>query len=125
MSGENATLTAITVPGSVDAYGDPSSNTSAWTGSVKGYLKRPRIERTGTDLEEDRKIDTFVANAASARTLIAAVVAGADAQAATVTIIDRRQAVPVTNTYRVKGLELIAAGTPADSVRLVLRREEP
>ena len=121
----NATLTTITVPGSVDAYGDPASNTSAWTGAVKGYLKRPRIERTGTELEEDRKSDTFVANASSARTLIAAVVAGADAQAATVTIIDRRQAVSVTNTYRVKGLELIAAGTVADSVRLVLRREEP
>ena len=121
----NATLTTITVPGSVDAYGDPASNTSAWTGAVKGYLKRPRMERTGTDLEEDRKSDTFVANASSARTLIAAVVAGADAQAATVTIIDRRQAVAVTNTYRVKGLELIAAGTVADSVRLVLRREEP
>ena len=121
----NATLTTITVPGSVDAYGDPASNTSAWTGAVKGYLKRPRIERTGTELEEDRKSDTFVANASSARTLIAAVVAGADAQAATVTIIDRRQAVAVTNTYRVKGLELIAAGTVADSVRLVLRREEP
>ena len=70
----NATLTTITVPGSVDAYGDPASNTSAWTGSVKGYLKRPRIERTGSDLEEDRKSDTFVANASSARTLIAAVV---------------------------------------------------
>ena len=38
----NAALTTITVPGSVDAYGDPASNTSAWTGSVKGYLKRPR-----------------------------------------------------------------------------------
>ena len=121
----NATLTTITVPSSVDAYGDPSASSSAWTGSVKGYLKRPRLEQTGGDVEADRKTDTFIANANGARTLIAAVVAGADAQAATVTIIDRRQAAAVTNTYRVKGMELIAAGTPADSVRLTLRRELP
>ena len=123
MTATNATLTAITVPGSVDAYGDPASDSPAWSGSVRGYLKRPRLERTGGELERDVKTDTFVANASGARTLIAAVVAGADAQAATVTIIDRRQAAQVTNTYKVKGLELIAAGTAADSIRLTLRRE--
>jgi hypothetical protein len=121
----NATITTVTGPAGVDRYGDPSSASTLWSGAVNGYLKRPRMSRTGTDREEDIKTDTFVIWGEAASPVLQSLAAGADAEAVTVTIIDRRKPSTVSNTYRLKGLEILAAGTVADSVRLTLKREAP
>lgn len=121
----NATITTVTGPGSVDRYGDPATSTTLWSGAINGYLKRPRMSRTGTDREEDMKLDTFTVMGEAASPILQSLASGADAEAVNVTIIDRRRPGAVTNTYKVKGLEILAAGTVADSVRLTLRREQP
>lgn len=121
----NATITTISGPATIDRYGDPATSTTVWSGAVNGYLKRPRMSRTGTEREEDMKLDTFTIMGEPASPILQSLASGADAEAVTVTIIDRRKPTPVSNTYRVKGLEILAAGTVADSVRLTLRREQP
>ena len=121
----NATITAVNGPATVDRYGDPATTSTLWSGSVTGYLKRPRVSRTGTEREEDMKTDTFVIHGEQASPILQSLSSGADAEAVTVTIIDYRKPTAVTNVYKVKGLEILSAGTVADSVRLMLRREEP
>lgn len=83
------------------------------------------MSRTGTEREEDMKIDTFVIHGEQASPILQSLSSGADAEAVTVTIVDYRKPTAATNTYKVKGLEILAAGTVADSVRLDLRRESP
>jgi hypothetical protein len=121
----NATITTVSGPATIDRYGDITTTTALWSGSIAGYLRRPRISRTGTDREEDLKLDTFVLQGEAAAPVLQSLASGAEAQAVQVTIIDRRNPTPVTNTYRIKGLDIISAGTVADSVRLELRREDP
>lgn len=121
----NATITTVNGPSTVDRYGDVATTSTLWTGAVNGYLKRPRMDRTGTEREEDMKLDTFTIQGEPASPIVQSLAAGAEAEAVTVTIIDRRRPTAVTNTYKVKGLEVLAAGTVADSVRLTLRREQP
>ena len=70
------------------------------------------------------KMDTFTIHGEAASPILKSLAAGADAEAVTVTIVDYRQSICKTNTYKVKGLDILAAGTVADSVRLTLRREE-
>jgi hypothetical protein len=120
----NAVLTAVSGPGTIDRYGDVSGTTSLWAGSVSGYLKRARSARTGSDREEDTKQDTFVIQGAAASPVLLSLSSGADSEAVRVTITDRRFSPAVVNTYKIKGLEILAAGTVADSVRLTLKREE-
>lgn len=121
----NATITTVSGPSTVDRYGDPATTSTLWAGAVNGYLKRPRTARTGTEREEDMKLDTFTIQGEPASPIVQSLASGADAEAVTVTIIDRRRPTAITNTYKVKGLEVLAAGTVADSVRLMLRREQP
>lgn len=121
----NATITTITGPASVDRYGDVATTNTLWSGAINGYLKRPRTDRTGTEREEDMKMDTFTLMGEQASPIVQSLAAGPEAEAVSVTIIDRRRPGAVTNTYKVKGLEILAAGTVADSVRLTLRREQP
>lgn len=125
MTATNATITTITGPGTIDRYGDIATTTPLWSGSIAGYLRRPRISRTGTDREEDLKLDTFVLQGEAASPILKSLSSGPEAEAVQVTIIDRRKPTAVTNTYRIKGLDIISAGTVADSVRLELRREDP
>lgn len=120
----NATITTVAGPGSVDRYGDVASSTTLWSGNVRGYLRRPRISRTGMDREEDLKLDEFVIQGEAASPVLKSLAAGAEAEAVTVTIRDDRKPTSVTNTYKVKGLDILTANTIADSVRLLLRRED-
>lgn len=120
----NATITTVTGPGSVDRYGDVASNTTLWSGNVRGYLRRPRISRTGMDREEDLKLDEFVIHGEAASPILKSLAAGAEAESVTVTIRDDRKPASTTNTYKVKGLDILTANTIADSVRLTLRRED-
>ena len=121
----NAIITTITGPAGVDRYGDPSSTSTLWSGRVNGYLRRPRNARTGTEREEDMKMDTFTIHGEAASPILKSLSAGADAEEVTVTIVDYRTTISKTNTYKVKGLDILSAGTVADSVRLTLRREDP
>lgn len=121
----NATLTAVKGASTIDRYGDPGTPTTLWSGTVRGYLKRPRISRTGTDREEDLKLDTFTIRGEAASPVLQSLAAGANAEAVTVTIIDYRKPTAATNTYKIKGLEILSAGSIADSVRLELRQETP
>jgi hypothetical protein len=121
----NATITTVTGPATIDRYGDPATSSTLWSGTVRGYLKRPRMIRTGTDREEDLKTDTFTIQGEPASPILQSLASGPDAESVTVTIIDQRKPTSVTNTYKVKGLEILAAGSVADSVRLELRREGP
>lgn len=121
----NATITTVSGPGAVDRYGDVASSTTLWTGNVRGYLRRPRVSRTGTDREEDLKLDEFVIQGEAASPILKSLAAGAEAESVTVTIRDDRKPTSATNTYKVKGLDILTANTVADSVRLTLRREGP
>lgn len=121
----NATITTVSGAATVDRYGDPATTSTLWSGNVTGYLKRPRMSRTGTEREEDMKTDSFVIHGDQASPILQSLSSGADAEAVTVTIVDHRKPSPSTSTYKVKGLEILAAGTVADSVRLDLRREGP
>lgn len=120
----NATITTVSGPATVDRYGDVATTSALWAGAVNGYLKRPRTARTGTEREEDMKLDTFTIHGEAASPILKSLSSGADAEAVTVTIVDYRQSISKTNTYKLKGLDILAAGTVADSVRLTLRREE-
>lgn len=119
----NATMTTVTGPGSVDRYGDVASSTTLWSGNVRGYLRRPRQSRTGMDREEDLKLDEFVIHGEAASPILQSLSAGAEAEAVTVTIRDDRRPLSSVSTYKIKGLDILTAGTVADSVRLMLRRE--
>lgn len=121
----NATITQVAGPGTIDRYGDQASTTTLWTGSISGYLRRARQARTGGEVEHDEKTDELVLQADHANPILPSLASGADSQAVTVTITDLRQPTKVINTYLVKGLQVLAAGTPADSVRLTLKREDP
>lgn len=121
----NATITQVSGPGSIDRYGDVASSETLWAGNVRGYLRRPRMSRTGMDREEDLKLDEFVIHGEAASPILQSLSAGAEAEAVTVTIRDDRKPKSVDNTYKIKGLDILSAGTVADSVRLMLRRELP
>lgn len=117
----NAILTAITGPGSPDDYGDPGAGGALWQGRAAGYLKRvsKTIVSGGREVRVRRDIFTILATAGAP----VLEVAGADWEATTVTIEDRRGSTPVTRSFRVGAMENRAAGTSLDSVRLELDDE--
>ena len=66
-------------------------------------------------------VDTFTVRLPFAE--LADVRAGADQEASTVVIVDRRGPRPVTRRWKVRGVENRAGGTAVDSVRLELDAE--
>jgi hypothetical protein len=118
----NAVLTAISGPGAPDAYGDPGTPGSLWSGRARGYLKRVRktVVSGGEQVEVRRDIFTILASAGAP----VLEVAGPDWEATTVTIEDHRGTSPVTRSFAVVMMENRAAGTSLDSVRLELDTEK-
>lgn len=128
MRDANATVTSVVAPGTLDAYGDPTTGTTAWSGRLDGYLRRPRkgghpIGGTGADRENDQRVDELVVPAQGADAFQRALVSGAAAEASRVTVEDRRTGTVVERTYELVGLDARVGGTVADSIRLLLRRE--
>lgn len=117
---DNAVLTEIRGPGTLDAYGDPADDGPVlWSGRAAGYLKRTRKSVLSGGAQVDVKTDVFwLLDSAGAPVLQTA---GPDWEAATVVIEDRRVASsPVTRRYTVNAMEHRQAGTPVDNLRLEL-----
>lgn len=116
---ENAVLTKITAPGTVDRYGDPTTAGGAlWTGRAAGYLKRIRRTVLSSGQQVAVKLDVFtILDSAGAPALQ---VAGPDWEASTVIIEDHRTATPAIKTFRVVQMEHRQAGLDVDSVRIEL-----
>lgn len=128
MRDANATVTSVVAPGTLDAYGDPTTGTTAWSGRLDGYLRRPRKGGhppggTSADRENDQRLDELVVSALGADAFQRALTSGAAAEASRVTVEDRRTGVVVERTYELVGLDARVGGTVADSIRLLLRRE--
>lgn len=128
MRAANCTVTSIVAPGTLDAYGDATTGTVAWTGRLDAYMRRPRkgghpIGGTGADRENDQRVDELVIPALGADAFQVALTSGASDAASRVTVEDRRTGTVVERTYELVGLDARVAGTVADSVRLTLRRE--
>lgn len=129
----NAVLTEIKGPGTLTPNGDPASNgTVLWSGRANGYLKRQKKSAisghgqaqgsalaTGQHVTVNIDVFTILRSAGSPPLAIA----GADWEACTVVIEDRRTSPAVTKRFRVNAAENRAAGTIADSVRLELEAE--
>lgn len=116
----NAVLTQVLTPGDLDAYGDATTGTVAWTGRAQAYLRRPRKGRS-SDRENDQRVDELVLRADG--TLLLALTSGDHAEASRVTVEDHRAAAMVERTYELVGLDARVGSTAADSIRLTLRRE--
>lgn len=121
----NAVLTQVLTPGDLDAYGDATAGTVAWTGRAQAYLRRPRLGGhlkggQGADRENDQRVDELVLRADG--TLLLALTSGDHAEASRVTVEDHRAAT-VERTYELVGLDARVGSTAADSIRLTLRRE--
>lgn len=128
MRDANCTVTGVVAPGTLDAYGDPTTGTTAWAGKLDGYLRRPRkgghpIGGTGADRENDQRVDELVIPALGADTFQQSLSSGASDAASRVTVEDRRTGTVVERTYELVGLDARVGGTVADSLRLTLRRE--
>lgn len=128
MRDANATVTSVVAPGTLDAYGDATTGTAVWSGRLDGYLRRPRkgghpVGGTGSDRENDQRLDELVVPALGADAFQRALTSGAAAEASRVTVEDRRTVVVVERTYELVGLDARVGGTVADSIRLLLRRE--
>lgn len=128
MRDANATVTSVVAPGTLDAYGDPTTGTTVWSGRLDGYLRRPRkgghpTGGTGSDRENDQRLDELVVPALGADAFQRVLVSGAAAEASRVTVEDRRTGTVVERTYELVGLDARVGGTVADSVRLLMRRE--
>ena len=133
----NATLTAITGAGAPDRTGDPAAGPVLWSGEARGYLTRerhtvitggqratggaPGVAAFSSGGEQMMvNLDVFQLP----RTVDAPIleVAGPDWTATTVTIVDHRDpGGGVTLTARVYAMELRAAGTLLDHIRLELQ----
>lgn len=117
----NAVLTKITGPGAPDAYGQPATGADLWVGRAAGYLKRIRRSAISGGQQIPVRVDTFtILTTVGAPALEAA---GADWEATTVVIEDRRTMPPTARRFRVKAMEHRAAGLLVDSVRLELEAE--
>lgn len=115
---QNATLVEIAKPGPLAPNGDPGAPVAVWKGKARGYLKRvKRMALSGGENVLVRR-DVFTL----LRTEGAPVVeqAGADWEAYTVVIEDKRTNAPEQHRYVIRGMENRAAGTPVDSIRLEL-----
>ena len=128
MRDANCTITSVVAPGTLDKYGDPTTGTTAWTGKLDGYLRRPRKGGhppggTGGERENDQRLDELVVPALGADAFQQALRSGASAEASRVTVDDRRTGTVVERTYELVGLDARVGGTVADSVRLLMRRE--
>lgn len=128
MRDANCTVTGVVAPGTLDKYGDPTTGTTAWTGRLDGYLRRPRKgghppAGTGADRENDQRLDELVIPALGADAFQRSLTSGASAEASRVTVEDRRTGTVVERTYELVGLDARVGGTVADSIRLLMRRE--
>lgn len=129
MVASNCTVTQVTGPATLDEYGDPSGDgETLWAGRLDGYMRRPRkgghpVGGTGSDRENDQRLDELVVPALGADTFQQALASGASDAASRVTVEDRRTGTVVERTYELVGLDARVAGTVADSLRLTLRRE--
>lgn len=128
MRDANATITSVVTPGDLDAYGDATTGTVVWTGKLPVYLRRPRMGGhprggTGTDREDDQRVDEAIFPATGADSLIRVLASGDAAEASRVMVTDVRSSVPVDRVYELVGLDHRAGGLTTDSVRLMLRRE--
>lgn len=117
----NAVLTQIASPGPLDRHGDPGAPVVTWTGRAPGYLKRTRRSVLSGGAQVRVVVDTFTVLATAGAP--ASQVAGADWEASTVVIEDRRSSTPISRRFRVAAMENRAAGTRVDSVRLELEGE--
>lgn len=124
MPGSNCTLIRVAEPSGLDRYGEPGSLVTVWEGAVRGYLRRPRRAVTGTNLEVDARMDMLVLRARDAAPVLDVLDAGPDREAVQVTVVDERLPSMPELTFLVKGLDVIRAGSVADSVRVTLRRSE-
>lgn len=118
----NATLEQIATPGPRAPNGDPGAPVPAWSGSVPAYLTtRERVTRTARELEEIERQEVLVVALRALRAAGAPVPApGADWEADSVLVGDRRVTPPIQKRYTVDALTLRAAGTPVDDLLLAL-----
>lgn len=117
----NVAVVEIATPGPLAANGDPSGHVVAWGGAVAGYLTRARRQTISGGEVVYVLVDRLVMLAAVAAPLLDAVTAaGAVWEAATVLIEDRRAGAAACRRFTVRGVDLRAAGTPVDSLRLDL-----
>lgn len=117
----NARLTQIATPGALGDSGDPGSPTVAWTGSAEAFLERKdhdvlsggaQVKLQTTTL---RVFDEAGATVALLRT-------GADWEAASVVVEDRRGVTSVTKRWTISGMEHESDQT-LNSVLLTLNDE--
>lgn len=122
MFGDNAVLTQINGPGTIDRAGDvETAGTAIWTGRAGACLQRRDrrvVTPEGMTLVE---ADVLIVPRSSGAPV--SELAGDQARATTVVVEDRRTGTAVTRRFRVVGVENRAAGTMVDSVRLELDDE--
>jgi hypothetical protein len=118
----NSVLTEIRGPGAVGPSGDTDSTGPVlWTGRVDGYLQRTRKTVVADGQQARVALDVFHMLTSNGSPVLEQ--AGPDWDATTIVIEDRRTIPVLARRFTVDMMQLSAAGTPVDSIRLELSGE--